>query len=158
MINLLGDTVDSNTFLIVFVIILLIAYFCYKEWPEFQERVSKSAKESQKKCDNEKLDAEWKAVVEESIVEIKKRQKRDYDRLNEITDETRRQRLAINNSLGERRLLMQGVMACLDGLEQQGCNHTVPLAKKEINEYLNKQAHSGDMRSEAVWEDGSIKN
>lgn len=31
--------------------------------------------------------------------------------------------------------------ACLDGLIQQGCNHTVPDAKKMLDDYLLKQAH-----------------
>ena len=31
--------------------------------------------------------------------------------------------------------------AVLDGLEQLGCNHTVPKARKELNEFLNERAH-----------------
>ena len=32
-------------------------------------------------------------------------------------------------------------VACLDGLEQLGCNHSVPVAKKELEEHLNSAAH-----------------
>nr|WP_295277629.1 hypothetical protein [uncultured Blautia sp.] len=142
MISILGSTVDPNTFLLVFVILLVMAYFVYKEWPEFNERMSKQARKEQKMVDAEKIDSDWKEGVERSIGEIKKRQQRDYDRLNDLADEAKKQREAINDSLKERRLLMRGVMACLDGLEQQGCNHTVPSTKNEINEYLNEQAHS----------------
>lgn len=39
-------------------------------------------------------------------------------------------------------LLCRGLLACLDGLEQLGANHSVPAARKEINDYLNERAHS----------------
>ena len=41
----------------------------------------------------------------------------------------------------ENELLMEGILACLDGLEQQGCNHTVPLTKEKISKYINERAH-----------------
>lgn len=41
----------------------------------------------------------------------------------------------------EQCLLTYGILACLDGLEQLGCNHTVPTTKEKINKHLNKQAH-----------------
>lgn len=31
--------------------------------------------------------------------------------------------------------------AVLDGLEQLGCNHSVPDARKELNDFLNERAH-----------------
>ena len=41
----------------------------------------------------------------------------------------------------EQRLICTGVLACLDGLEQLGCNHSVPKAKEELEEHINKVAH-----------------
>ena len=41
----------------------------------------------------------------------------------------------------ENRLICRGLSACLDGLQQLGANHTVPEAKKELDEFLNDQAH-----------------
>lgn len=41
----------------------------------------------------------------------------------------------------ENGLLMEGILACLDGLEQQGCNHTVPATKEKISKYINERAH-----------------
>lgn len=38
-------------------------------------------------------------------------------------------------------LMMYGLSACLDGLLQQGCNHSVPRAKEKIDKYLNQMAH-----------------
>lgn len=39
-------------------------------------------------------------------------------------------------------ILCYGLMAALDGLEQLGANHTVPLAKEKIQKHLNKVAHN----------------
>ena len=41
----------------------------------------------------------------------------------------------------ENTLLCYGVLACLDGLEQLGANHTVPDTKKMLQKHLNKAAH-----------------
>lgn len=43
--------------------------------------------------------------------------------------------------LHEMALIIDGVHATLDGLEQQGCNHTVPATKKKILDHINKKAH-----------------
>lgn len=41
----------------------------------------------------------------------------------------------------EQRILTEGLLATLDGLEQLGCNHSVPTAKRKIEEHLNNVAH-----------------
>lgn len=41
----------------------------------------------------------------------------------------------------EQKLVYTGLCACLDGLEQLGCNHSVPKAKAELEEWINEQAH-----------------
>lgn len=41
----------------------------------------------------------------------------------------------------ENALICYALMACLDGLEQLGANHSVPLAKDKLNKHLNRQAH-----------------
>ena len=38
-------------------------------------------------------------------------------------------------------LICFALSACLDGLQQLGANHTVPLAKEKLDRYLNQQAH-----------------
>lgn len=47
----------------------------------------------------------------------------------------------IANIKKEQRILCKGISACLDGLEQLGCNHSVPVAKQELEEHLNDVAH-----------------
>ena len=51
------------------------------------------------------------------------------------------QDVQIANLKEEQRVLCKGISACLDGLEQLGCNHSVPVAKKELEEHLNSAAH-----------------
>lgn len=47
----------------------------------------------------------------------------------------------IENIKKENSLICKGLFACLDGLEQLGCNHTVPNTKKELEDYINDKAH-----------------
>ena len=58
------------------------------------------------------------------IEELKARHESDVDRINE-----------------ENTLICYALSACLDGLMQLGCNHTVPDAKTKLDKYLNQQAH-----------------
>ena len=41
----------------------------------------------------------------------------------------------------ENTLICYALSACLDGLLQLGCNHTVPDAKTKLDKHLNQQAH-----------------
>ena len=41
----------------------------------------------------------------------------------------------------EQTLLTQGVLACLKGLKEQGCDGPVTIAIKQIETHLNQQAH-----------------
>lgn len=41
----------------------------------------------------------------------------------------------------ENTLICYALSACLDGLQQLGANHSVPLAKDKLDKYLNQQAH-----------------
>ena len=41
----------------------------------------------------------------------------------------------------EQSILTKGVLACLKGLKEQGCNGPVTEALEDIEEYVNKQAH-----------------
>ena len=42
----------------------------------------------------------------------------------------------------ELRLVVKGTLACLQGLQQQGCNGPVSLSIEEIGSYLNDKAHN----------------
>lgn len=38
-------------------------------------------------------------------------------------------------------LIVFALFACLDGLQQLGANHTVPIAKDKLDKYINQRAH-----------------
>ena len=38
-------------------------------------------------------------------------------------------------------LIVFALSACLDGLQQLGANHTVPIAKDKLDKYINQRAH-----------------
>ena len=149
--NKLAGQIDGDLFVLIFIAILVIAYFIYKEWPEFQRRVSKtSVKDKEDEVESAGIAKELEGIkksideLKESIDEIKEKQARDYTRLNNLDKETNRQKKALADSLLERKLLMKGILACLDGLEQQGCNHIVSTTKTEISTFLNDAAHADD--------------
>lgn len=38
-------------------------------------------------------------------------------------------------------LIVFALSACLDGLQQLGANHSVPIAKDKLDKYINQRAH-----------------
>lgn len=58
------------------------------------------------------------------IAELKQHHEADVHRLKE-----------------ENCLVCYALSACLDGLQQLGANHTVPIAKDKLDKYINQQAH-----------------
>lgn len=69
------------------------------------------------------------------IQELKKLHAADVEKLeNELTEEVRK-----NNA--ELQLLTYGVLACLKGLQEKGCNGPVTEAVNKIEKYLNEKAH-----------------
>ena len=66
---------------------------------------------------------------------LKQQHEADVETLkNELAEEMRR-----NNS--ELQLLTYGVLACLKGLQERGCNGPVTEAVHKIEKYLNEKAH-----------------
>lgn len=47
----------------------------------------------------------------------------------------------MRDSRAERQLLIYGILACLKGLKEQGCNGPVTEAINTIEKHLNKKAH-----------------
>lgn len=144
MMSALGDAIPTDQFALVFICVLLIAYFCYKEWPEFKKRMSKSSVDEQKNESDEQKILTRLSAIEDDVRDIKERLSRDYKRLNDVEAETRRQQQRIEESLEERRILMQGLLGALGGLQELGANGPTKQAEKEIRDYLNKQAHKSE--------------
>ena len=51
---------------------------------------------------------------------------------------------AISDIKGEQQVLVYGVLACLKGLKERGCNGPVTDAINKIEKHLNKEAHKWD--------------
>lgn len=65
------------------------------------------------------------------------RQKHEQD-MEEMRNALREEVQAFNK---EQQLLTYGILACLKGLKEQGCNGPVTEAVNKIEKYLNQKAH-----------------
>lgn len=79
-----------------------------------------------------------KNIYDSNIATPIKDLRKDVDELKEVT---KRQDNDITDSKEERLLLMRGVLACLNGLHEQGCNNTVTTTIQEYENYLQEKAH-----------------
>ena len=66
-----------------------------------------------------------------------------YNRALRWVDRQNRQDRAIAELRREQTLLTFGVLACLKGLKEQGCNGPVTRAIDKIEKHLNEKAHEG---------------
>ena len=66
------------------------------------------------------------------------KQENQDDRIDKLTEHHEEDVRRIKE---ENCLICYALSACLDGLQQLGCNHTVPDAKQKLDKYLNQQAH-----------------
>ena len=72
--------------------------------------------------------------LKQNAIEKAEKEKRAEERENRQDEDIRQMK-------DEFCLVMYGLSACLDGLLQQGCNHSVPEVKERIDKYLNQRAH-----------------
>ena len=77
------------------------------------------------------------AAVLAALAALFARDNRFYDWISRQS----RQDAEIAQLRAEQGLLTRGVLACLKGLKEQGCNGPVTDAIREIEDYLNRKAH-----------------
>lgn len=65
---------------------------------------------------------------------------RFFDRLNR-KDTVTKLESKVRQQEEENCLICFSLMACLDGLQQLGANHSVPVAREKLKKHLNKKAH-----------------
>lgn len=56
-------------------------------------------------------------------------------------DRQKEQDKEIKSIKDEQRIITSGLLACLKGLHEQGCNGPVTAGIKEIEQHLNEEAH-----------------
>ncbi len=76
----------------------------------------------------------WYLRQEQQTVEISNLRKQHAQDMKRVNDEDA--------------LICYSLFACLDGLQQLGANHTVPVAKDKLDKYLNQRAHEYDSDKE----------
>ena len=64
-----------------------------------------------------------------------------YNKVYKFVVQQREQETAIHDIKDEQTLLTYGVLACLKGLKEKGCNGPVTEAIDKIEKHLNKKAH-----------------
>lgn len=145
MEKILQGMVSGDALVSWLIIAFLAGYFAYKEWPEFQRRIGRrSVMEETGKSLVDRI-----ATIETDVGAIKEKLDRDYRRINDVEKELARHRKDQVRDREEMEIIMRGVLAALQGLQQQGCNGTVTETVDEINSYLNKKAHE----PRADWEE-----
>lgn len=72
------------------------------------------------------------------LAKVKNKDDKAASDIKELRDHTEKEFRAIKE---ENTLICYGLSACLDGHIQQGCNHTVTLAKDKLDKHLNLKAH-----------------
>lgn len=137
----IADLVTGESVLQWLVIFLLLAYFVYKEYPEFKRRITGGTKreledESRVKALEEKI-----AKMEERVNSIDKKLLNDYQSLEELLKSEQEDKKLLNASLEEREIIMRALLALIDGVHQLGANGPTTAAHNEITAYLTKQAH-----------------
>ena len=137
MASLIKEQIGDNPVLVTLLILILFAYFCYREYPELKRRLKGQAKsELDAESIVERLDA-----IEQKVDNLVEKTGRDYIRLNTIEANLRQHEFSLTESLRERQLLMTGILACLKGLKEKGCNGPVTEAIRSIEDYLIEQSH-----------------
>lgn len=140
MVKALENMVTGEQMIAWLVICFLVAYFIYKEWPDFKKRVSKGAvKDQQDRTVEERL-----TQIEKDIGEIKEKLSWDYDRIKEVENKQKRYQAKMSEEAQELELIMEALLGALGGLQELGANGPTKEAKDNLQNYLNKKAHRSD--------------
>lgn len=141
MVNKLAETVTGEQVLSWVVVMLLVGYFIYKEWPEFKKRMNAGAKREQLESISDEAVKKELEAINKRLDAIDIKLTRDYSRINEVQEKAKENRRMVEQSLKEREMLMKAMLAALEGLQELGANGPTKAATKELQEYLNLQAH-----------------
>ena len=138
--KLLQQAITPEQMILWLIMAFLVGYFIYKEWPEFQRRVSGSAVKAEK----DKSVTDRLTAIEADIREIKGKLEHDYIRLNDIDLWKKSVDRVVAESLEEREIIMHAMLGILGGLQELGANGQTEEAIDAIHTYINKQAHKRD--------------
>lgn len=86
------------------------------------------------------------AAVVTAVVTLLGRYNKLYDfvkRQQDQDEEIKKTQAQIDEIKEEQAILTYGILACLKGLKEQGCNGPVTDAINKIEKHLNEKAHGG---------------
>ncbi|MCD8248331.1 MAG: hypothetical protein LUC60_00450 [Lachnospiraceae bacterium] len=137
----IADLITAESILQWIIILLIVGYFVYKEWPELKRRITsgvkkEQAEESQAASVNERL-----TKIEQRLDAIDGKLNSDYASLRNLENEEARDRRMFKDSLEEREIIMRALLGVIGGLQELGANGPTKDAQSEITMYLAKQAH-----------------
>ncbi len=141
----IADLISAESILQWIIILFIVGYFVYKEFPEFKRRVTSGAKkeqaeETQAASVNERLEK-----IEKRLDAIDGKLSSDYTSLRKLESEEERDRRMFKDSLEEREIIMRALLGVIGGLQELGANGPTKNAQSEITAYLAKQAHKADV-------------
>lgn len=144
MISEISKSIPEDQFITVLLIVFLIGYFTYKEWPEFKKRMQtpavRSAEEVQFQQDmTEKLES-----IEKQIGRLNEKTNNDFYRLDNLESGMSDIKTSVGHSLEERELIMNALIGVLRGLQELGSNGPTKQSEHELMEFLNNRAHDQD--------------
>lgn len=149
MTDLLESYVDSGEFVTFLVMLALVAFFIYKEYPELKKRVMhRSTKAIYSDINHEKVTSSLEGVqervekLEATLDEMNKKLERDYYRLNTLEEDQRMDKKIQKETLEENEVIMRALLGMIGGLQELGANGPTREAEREIKDYLNRKAHS----------------
>lgn len=137
----LGELITGESVAAWLLIAVLVAYFIYKEWPDFRKRVSSGAVKEQKEEDTERTVGLRLETIETDVKEIKEKLGRDYLRINKIEMQLDKTKNVQSSLMEELEIIMRALLGVLRGLQEQGANGPTKEAEAEIQDYLTKKAH-----------------
>ncbi|MCC8164237.1 MAG: hypothetical protein LIO86_14005 [Lachnospiraceae bacterium] len=141
----IADLITVESILQWILILLIVGYFVYKEWPDLKQRITsgvkkEQAEESQAASVNERL-----TKIEERLDAIDGKLNSDYTSLRNLENEEARDRKMFKDSLEEREIIMRALLGVIGGLQELGANGPTKEAQSEITMYLAKQAHKAEV-------------
>lgn len=141
MVKALENMVTGEQVVTWLIIFFLVAYFLYKEWPEFKKRISKSEVDTKAKEQSEKTVGERLESIETRLAGIEDKLARDYERMNRFDHDIRRNRSEIEEFIEENAIMMRAMLSVLKGLQELGTNGPTKDSQKELEDWLNEKAH-----------------
>lgn len=141
MVNKLAELVTGEQVAVWLIIAFLVAYFVYKEYPEFKKRITKSVIKEKEDEFSDKTIGERLDAIERKISEMNDKLTRDYDRINVMEKQQKKIERMQKNSLEERGIIMRALLALM---ESSPDNDKIMESEREIQDYLVKQSHQNE--------------